>query len=405
MMLFCLLCCKLLHTIVHGFLNAPPFVSRTISSPPVDLDTSSDTSFDLSNSFEQAIQSRRAIAAMPIIPSPSRQEDEDSASESHDASGMCRMLNGLELASGTAFTEKTYSPCKMVGLTRPSTVVEESLRTSRSFCTAFESNDARSEAKFATDGSPEASTNSLNFTRDSLQPVGVAATSQHFEDDSLNENKATTANSDDDLGTLEPTSTDFVHDDTLEDVEYDRNGSKYILRPTRRVEQFAKPISVDSSPEEVILVHDDDSDDPAESSYQTARTHAKTEASDASYEKTIHQPTGSEDLFTSNANRSFYSDDESDKHLSVSMNGRNQSISRKSHVADRSNVISLIDSDSDEDCSADRNMAGRTSAEGMNTKSMIYWNNINTKRSQSLCCRTTSQQPTELRLSISLHEC
>lgn len=344
MLLFCIFVCKIFGTIVHKLTNVLVPVSGSSRSPPIDLDSSSDTSFDLSNSFEQAIRSQRAMNK-PLSTSLSDRPE----SESHNASAMCRMLNGLELVGGNTFSEENVSPFKLVGLTRPSTIVEESMSTSRSFCTAFAPTQAATS--FATACSDKDSTGSFNFTRDSLQKTGLAAAvDQCFDDDSLNRGSADSSESVPTAG-VDPTSNDFAQDDTLEDVEYDHNGSRYILRPTRKLGRFSSTsISVDSSPDEVILIHDDDSDGPAESSYQTARTHAKTDASedDISVGKIDFQAAeGAEDLFKRNPNLSFYNDD-SDEHLSVSMN----TDGNRSHLrVDRSNVISLVDSDSESDSS------------------------------------------------------
>lgn len=401
MLLFCLFCCKLLRTIVHGLINASPSLSRSISSPPVDLDTSSDTSFDLSNSFEQAIQAQRTKSAMnqssAASSSSSSGRQRPTETESHDASAMCRMLNGLELAN--AFTEERVSPCKFVGLTRPSTIAEESL----SNLTAFAGSSSRADGaatSYATAISDKDSTGSLNFTRDSLHQTNRSGVYHPFDEDSLNHldnaDEPVFSRTHRESAVGEPTLNECGPDDTLEDVEYDHNGSKYILRPMRKTKRFSSvpidsspdnvitvedddsedprethkskrissssSVPIDMSPENVITVHDDDSDDPTESSYQTARTHVKTEASGASHAG------GADDLFKSHhPNRSFYSD-ESDEHLSVSMHAGNQSaIGQQSRPADCSNIISLIDSDSESDESyanqaeaIDRNEIGMT---------------------------------------------
>lgn len=335
MLLLCLFCCKMLRTVVSVIINNTlPSLSEPHSSPPVDLDSSSDTSFDLSKSFEQAIQTQRIKSAMQK-PSSSTSIPDMSDSDSQDASSMCRMLNNLELVTGHTFAQEKSSPCKMVGLTRPSTVVEEtSMSTSRSFCTAMAATQAGSSA------SGRNSTGSFDYTRDSLQhQESLGSANQHFEEDSLNQDHVEASTSRRDTHHIESavrpeesSANRFNPDDTLEDVEYDRNGSKYILRPTQKLRRYASSsVEIDSSPENVIQLDDDDSDEPEDTSYETARTHVKTEASEYSFAK-----------IQTNANQSNI---DADEHLSVSMNTANRSESR---IADESHVISLIDSDDSE---------------------------------------------------------
>lgn len=332
MLLLCLLGCTVLRKIANGFVNASPY---SYSSPPVDLDSSSDTSFDLSASFEQEIRSRRANT------NPAKQSTHNMAASNSrvdnvpDAdSTINRMFTGLDLeAVNNKSTEESLlmdvpepslferlSPCKRVGLTRPSTVAEESLLSvSRSFRTVALASEMAGETSFGTANS--AKEYSGNFTRDSLFPWSLSSNSDRFDQDSLNIDK-----SEEKQYVGDCVANDCTADDTLEDVEYDHNDSKYVLKPIRKLERLESAITVDSSPENVIQLNDDDSD--PESSYQTAWTHARTET-----EASSSQIDRSEQQHRDNSSLE---------------SARNRSRSVADGIND-SNVISLLDSDSDVD--------------------------------------------------------
>lgn len=301
--------------------NGPPSTPRR--QPTVDIasdeSSSDDDRPDLSASFEKILESRRTkqLAAMsqtPAITVSSPTEPATSATpqppQSHDAdtSHINRMFNNCDL-NALNQTDATFglvdnqtqlfdvpepsmfehlSPCKRVGLMRPSTVMEDSCETDandESARSSIASGMGRSTAEleveedvveaatsFATAATrqplvPETSFEtalSYGLAADK-RPTSAASSSADYTRDSLFlSNRQSNGNAADSLDyrrSQSPAVADgeTAFDDTLEVVEYDNTTSKYVLKPVRQIPAEATNGDTDADVEDDVIVLDSDS--------------------------------------------------------------------------------------------------------------------------------------------------
>lgn len=310
-----------------------------------DADSSSGDD-DLSLSFEQILEVRRAARQKPTVVS-STTPSTNNATYSADYS-ISTGLGELQLCDVTEPSMfERLSPCKRVGLLRPSTVLENSdedrtpassatssANTSsatggavHSFQTAAEPVETSCARARSTQSTSAASVDDSNaeYTRDSLAFVSAGAErsrESYIEEDSLD--KATSL--------IQPIERPF--DDTLEVVEYDRSSSKYLLKPVTKTSQPVTPqphrLSAQRSQREpsesaVIVL---DSDSSPETSFHTARSNVKKE------EQSFRSIT--------------------DTSVSMALFPKSSDDLNVEQPANISEVISLVssDSDSDYDCNA-----------------------------------------------------
>lgn len=310
-----------------------------------DADSSSGDD-DLSLSFEQILEMRRAARQKPTVVS-STTPSNNNATYSADYS-ISTGLGEMQLCDVTEPSMfERLSPCKRVGLLRPSTVLENSdedrtpassatssANTSsatggavHSFQTAAEPVETSCATARSTQSTSAASVDDSNaeYTRDSLAFVSAGAErsrESYIEEDSL----------DNAPSPIQPIDRPF--DDTLEVVEYDRSSSKYLLKPVTKTSQPVTPqphrLSAQRSQREpsksaVIVL---DSDSSPETSFHTARSNVKKE------EQSFRSIT--------------------DTSVSMALYPKSSDDRNVEQPADISEVISLVssDSDSNNDCNA-----------------------------------------------------
>lgn len=214
-----------------------------------------------------------------------------------------------------------FSPIKMIGLLRPSTVYEED-----SLCSV---DPSAATAAGATQTESDVTSGETVIRRISSATTNTATTHTAMSSDSIELSSIATADfSRDSLAVSSERKSvgGALLDDTLEVVEYVpcEDSSKYLLQPVRRqssVDDDNAVVTIDSSPE---------------LSYKTAQTHVNT--------TTISEiQTNDTNVFPVKKNRSFF-DDSFGQCVSFTTNHR----SMIPTPAAKADVINLSSSDSDE---------------------------------------------------------
>lgn len=241
-----------------------------------------------------------------------------------------------EIADDEEILER-FSPIKMVGLFRPSTVYEENSReNSRASAAQMDSLAAANNAYDSELTSGETVVRQLSsnttgisvMSTDSIELPSVAAASSisgsvDFSRDSLLVSER-----------IDEEGASAHLDDTLEVVEYvpGRNSSKYVLQPVR------KPSHDD---DDVVTI-----DSSTEISYKTARTHLNPMEMSQMNSAAEDEPIDiAEDIFPVKKNRSFFADS-FDQCISLTTNHAAPPISN-------GDIIELSDSDVEDDDDVD----------------------------------------------------